>query len=141
EYREATKTLQTNKEGKLVILYTSNPVQQDSYIKAAQKKEYKVVKLETIVDAAFINHMEMKWENVHFTRVDSKIADNLIDKVETHETVLSKEEEEKLKALFNIEIPGLHVSVEIKGLSPDSLPVLATRPGFSRRMKDMAAMG
>ena len=58
-------------------MYTTNPVQQHSYIQAAQGKGYKVVKLETIVDAAFINQMEMKWENVHFTRVDSDIADNL----------------------------------------------------------------
>ena len=39
-----------------------------------------MVKLETIVDAAFINNMEMKWEDVQFVRVDADIADNLIDK-------------------------------------------------------------
>ena len=100
EYRTATETLQKNKEGKLVIIYTSNPVQQDSYIQAAQAKGYKVVKLETIVDAGFINQMEMKWEHVHFTRVDSEMVDNLIDKQESAETVLGKDEEEKLKDLF-----------------------------------------
>ncbi|MBS1662064.1 MAG: molecular chaperone HtpG, partial [Bacteroidetes bacterium] len=73
EYRMATETLQKNKEGKLIILYTSNPVVQDSYIVQAQAKGYTVVKLETIVDAAFINQMESKWPDVHFTRVDSDI--------------------------------------------------------------------
>ena len=73
------KHLQKNKDGKLVILYTTNPVQQDSYIKAAANKGYKVVKMETLVDAAFINTMEMKWENVTFKRVDADIVDNLID--------------------------------------------------------------
>ena len=62
EYQNATETLQKNKEGKLVILYTTDPVQQNSFIQAAKQKNYLVVKLETIVDAAFINHMEMKWE-------------------------------------------------------------------------------
>jgi molecular chaperone HtpG len=81
------KALQKNKEGKLVILYTSNPVQQDSYIRQARAKGYIVVKLETIVDAAFINQMESKWPDVHFTRVDSDIADNLIDKAETGRSV------------------------------------------------------
>ena len=99
-----------------------------------------MVKLETIVDAGFINQMEMKWEHVHFTRVDCEIVDNLIDKQELSETVLSKEEEEKLKSLFAVDIPALHVTVEIKGLNPDALPVVATRPEFMRRMKDMAAM-
>lgn len=140
EYRATTEAIQKNKDGKLVILYTSNPVQQDSYVQAAKAKGYKVVKLETLVDAGFINQMEMKWEQVHFTRVDSDIADNLIDKQESLATVLSPEDETRLKGLFEKDIPGLHVTVEVKGLSPDALPVVATRPEFMRRMKDMAAM-
>ena len=140
EYKIATETLQKNKEGKQVILYTSNPVQQDSYIREAQAKGYKVVKLETIVDAGFINQMENKWDSVHFTRVDSDVTDNLVDKQDSTETVLGKKEEEKLKELFKMDIPSLHVTVEIRGLSPETLPVVATRPEFMRRMKDMAAL-
>ncbi|MBI2729654.1 MAG: molecular chaperone HtpG [Sphingobacteriales bacterium] len=140
EYRTATEALQKNKDGKLVILYTTNPVQQDAYIKACNNKGYVVVKLETIVDASFINQMEMKWEQVHFVRVDADIVDNLIDKQELNESVLNKEEEAKLKELFSREIPDLHVTVEVKGLSTGALPVVATRPEFMRRMKDMAAM-
>ena len=140
EYRAAAETLQKNKDGKLVIIYTSNPVQQDSYIRAAQGLGYKVVKLETIVDAGFINQMELKWEQIHFTRVDSEVVDNLIDKQDSAESVLSKEDVEKLKSLFAVDIPTLHVTVEVKGLSPESMPVVATRPEFMRRMKDMAAL-
>ncbi|MDP4150702.1 MAG: molecular chaperone HtpG [Bacteroidota bacterium] len=140
EYRKETEAIQKNKDGKLVILYTSNPVQQDGYIRQALAKGYKVVKLETIVDAAFINQMEQKWTDVHFTRVDSEIADNLIDKAEGIDAVLSKEEENRLKELFDRQVADLHVTVEIKGLSPDAPPVLATRPEFMRRMKDMAAV-
>ncbi len=140
EYKNAAAALQKNKDGKIVIIYTSNPVQQDSYIRTAQGKGYKVVKLETIVDAGFINQMEMKWENVHFTRVDSEVVDNLIDKQDSAESILNKEEVEKLKTLFAYDIPSLNVSVEVKGLSPDAMPVVATRPEFMRRMKDMAAL-
>lgn len=140
EYRTAAEALQKNKEDQLVILYTTNPVQQDSYIQQAQAKGYIVVKLETIVDAAFINQMETKWEKVHFTRVDADIVDNLIDKVEASGSVLSGDEESALKELFGRQIPELHVTVEVKGLSPEAPPVVATRPEFMRRMKDMAAM-
>ena len=140
EYRSETEAIQKNKDGKLVILYSTNPVQQDAYIKGAQQKGFKVVKMETIVDAAFINHMEMKWENVHFTRVDADIADNLIDKSDSVESILNKEEETKLKDLFTYERPQLNVTVEIKGLSAEAPPVVATRPEFMRRMKDMSAM-
>jgi molecular chaperone HtpG len=140
EYKIATETLQKNKEGKQVILYTTNPVQQDAYIQAAVKKGYKIVKAETLVDAAFINQMEIKWDNVHFNRVDADIADNLVDKQEPTESVLNKEEESKLKELFGIQVPSLNVTVEIKGLHPETPPVMATRPEFTRRMKDMASV-
>jgi molecular chaperone HtpG len=140
EYRIATETLQKNKEGKQVIIYTSNPVQQDVFIREAQAKGFKVVRLETIVDAGFINQMEAKWDSVHFARVDSDVVDNLVDKQDATETVLGKEEEEKLKALFKMDMPALHITVEVRGLSPEALPVVATRPEFMRRMKDMAAL-
>lgn len=141
EYRAATESLQKNKDGKLVMLYTTDPVQQNSFIKGAQQKDYIVVKLETLVDAAFINNMEMKWNDVQFVRVDADIAENLIDKNENNESILSKEEEEKLKELFKVEIPDLHTNVEVKGLSKETAPVTATRPEFMRRMKDMATNG
>lgn len=141
EYKTATEALQKNKEGKHIILYSTNPIQQDAYIQACKQKGYVVVKMETLVDAAFINTMEMKWENVSFVRVDADIVDNLIDKQEGNETVLSKEETEQLKELFNINFADLHVTTEVKGLSPESAPVIATRPEFMRRMKDMAGVG
>src|SRR5688500_9703923 len=140
EYRMSAETLQKNKEGKLVVLYTTDPVQQHAFLKSAQDKGYIVVKLDTLIDASFINQMEMKWSDVHFTRVDSDIADNLIDKQESSESVLNKEEEEKLTALFGIDMPGLHMTVELKGLNAEAPPVVATRPEFMRRMKDMAAV-
>jgi molecular chaperone HtpG len=140
EYRTAAETLQKNKDGKLVILYTTNPVQQDAYIQQAAAKGYIVVDMETIIDNGFINQMEMKWENVQFVRVDSDIVDNLIDKQEGGDSVLSKEDEAKLKDLFALKIPEINVSVEVKGLSAEAPPVVATRPEFMRRMKDMAAM-
>jgi molecular chaperone HtpG len=141
EYRAATESFQKNKDGKLVMLYTTDPVQQNSFIQAAKQKNYVVVKLETIVDAAFINNMEMKWTDVQFARVDADITENLIDKAENTESVLSKDEETHLKELFTIEIPELHVTVDIKGLTPEAAPVIATRPEFMRRMKDMAMNG
>jgi len=141
EYKIATETLQKNKDGKQVILYTTNPVQQDAFIQAAAAKGFKVVKMETLVDAAFINTMEMKWENVQFTRVDADIADNLIDKSDHAESVLGKEESEKLKGLFEQQQAALHITVEVKGLSADAPPVVATRPELMRRMKDMGAVG
>ena len=141
EYKTATVANQKNKDGKQVIIYTTNPVQQDAYIQQAVAKGYTVVKMETLVDAAFINSVEMKWSDALFTRVDADIADNLIDKSESAESILSKEDAEKLKTLFEQPLDGLHINVEVKGLSTDAPPVTATRPEQMRRMKDMASVG
>ncbi|MGN6508501.1 MAG: molecular chaperone HtpG [Chitinophaga sp.] len=141
EYRAATAASQTNKENKLVILYATNPVQQDSYITAATAKGFKVVKLETMVDAGFINHMEQKWENVQFTRVDADIPDNLIDHEASAQSVLSEEQEGRLKELFGKQLALPHIKVELKGLGAADQPVIVTRGELMRRMKDMAAMG
>jgi molecular chaperone HtpG len=141
EYKTTTEATQKNKDGKHVLLYTTNPVQQDAFIQAAVGKGYKVVKLETMVDAAFINNVEMKWEGVQFVRVDADVVDNLIDKQENIASVLSEEEVAQAKKLFEFQVPEITLTVEVKGLSKDAAPVIATRPEFMRRMKDMASMG
>ena len=141
EYKTTTAATQKNKEGKQVLLYTTNPVQQDAFIQAAVAKGYKVVKLETMVDAAFINNVEMKWEGVQFVRVDADVVDNLIDKQENVDSILSKEEVEQAKKLFEFQVPEITLTLEVKGLSQDAAPIVATRPEFMRRMKDMAGMG
>ncbi len=141
EYKTATEATQKNKDGKQVILYTTNPVQQDVYVQQAINKGYTVVKMETMVDAAFIGSVEMKWSDTLFTRVDADIAENLIDKAEATESVLSKEEVDKLKTLFEQPQEAANITVEIKGLGTDAAPVTATRPEQMRRMKEMAAMG
>jgi molecular chaperone HtpG len=140
EYRTAAEGLQTNKDGKLVILYTTNPVQQDAYIQAASNRGFKVVIMDTLVDAGFINGVESKWENVNFTRVDADITDNLIDKQESSDSVLSTEETEQLKKMFDFQISNVNITIEVKGMGTDIAPVVATRPEFMRRMKDMATM-
>ena len=141
EYKKATEATQKNKEGKQVLLYTTNPVGQDAFIQAAVGKGYKVVKLETMVDAAFINNVEMKWEGIQFVRVDADVVDNLIDKQENVDSILSTAEVEQAKKLFEFQVPEITLKVEVKGLSNEAAPIVATRPEFMRRMKDMAGMG
>ncbi len=140
EYRTIAEVLQKNKEGKLVLLYSTQPEQQNVFIKTAEDKGYKVLQLDTMIDAAFINHMEMKWENVVFKRIDADIADNLIDQQDEIKSVLTENEVSELKEMFNLQLTDLHLNVEVKGLSVDAPPVIATRPEMMRRMKDMAHM-
>jgi molecular chaperone HtpG len=135
------ETTQKNKDGKIVVIYSSDVVAQNSYIQQANAKGYTVVKMDGIVDNGFTNSIETKWDDVQFVRVDSDVADNLVDKQEDNTSVLSEEQSTKLKELFALQYTGLNLQVEVKGLSADAPPVIASQPEFMRRMKDMAAMG
>lgn len=141
EYKQATETLQVDKDKKHVIIYTTDPVKQNAYIHAAANKGYNVIRMETMVDNAFINNIEMKWEGVRFVRVDSDIADNLIDKQENTHVLLTDEQATQLKDDFKrlVSVAGT-LNIECQGLSEGSAPVVITRSEMMRRMKDMAAM-
>lgn len=140
EYKTAVENFQVNKEGKTVVIYTTDAIQQDAYIKAATKKGYYVVKLNDLIDSNWIGQMEMKFDKIQFVRVDADVADNLVDKTESDSSVLSNEEAGQLVDLFKANITGGQSVVEVKGLSEDAPPVIATRPEWSRRMKDMAQL-
>ena len=138
EYTMAAETLQTNKDKKTIVIYTTDRVQQDAYIKAAKAKGYYVVKLNDLIDPSWIGHIEMKYGNIQFVRVDADIAENLIDKGDNNESLLTLEQANKLVDIFKSKTSFTNAVVEVKGLSADAAPVVATRPEWSRRMKDMA---
>ncbi|MCL6523304.1 MAG: molecular chaperone HtpG [Thermoflavifilum sp.] len=140
EYREKAAALQTNPDNKLVILYTTDVDHQYSYLQAARERGYIVVKLHSLIDAAFIQAMEDKWEDIIFTRVDADIPERLIHRDEASHSVLTAQQEALLKELLAKEVPNPAYRVELKGLSPETQPIIATRPEMNRRLKEMAAM-
>jgi molecular chaperone HtpG len=84
--------------------------------------------------------METKWENTVFTRVDSDIADNLIDKSEQQHVALTEDEQKKLTDWYTTLVNNPGLKIECRGLSTDAQPAIITRPEMSRRMKDMASV-
>lgn len=141
EYKEKVKANQTAKDGQVIYLYTTDAGKQDSFIQGAKAKAYDVLKLDGVLDNHFINTLEQKLEKVHIKRVDSDTLDKLIDKDEKIESVLNKDEQEKVKGVFEKAINNKNMSVAVESLSPDELPVVITMSEFMRRMKDMAKMG
>lgn len=141
EYKEKVKPSQTAKDEQLIYLYTSDTGKQDSFIQGAKAKSYDVLLLNGVLDNHFINTLEQKLEKVHIKRVDSDTSDKLIDKDQKMESVLSQEEQEKVKGIFEKAINNKNMSVAVESMSPDELPVVITMSEFMRRMKDMAKMG
>ena len=141
ELKEKIASNQTDKDGNLVVLYTSDEEEQHSYIVQAKERGYEIVKLDTMIDNHFIQQVEMKNEKTQFKRVDADIVSNLIPKEEEAVSVLSKEQEETLKTLFETTIEKSKADIELKALSPTDAPIVITRNEFMRRMMEMQKMG
>ncbi len=141
EYRDKVKANQTDKEKNLIYLYASDKSKQHSFIEGAKGKGYDVLLFEGILDSHFINTLEQKLEKTQIRRVDSDTTDKLIAKDEKLESVLSKEEEEQIKTIFETAINNKNMTVAVEPMSPDDLPVVITMSEFMRRMKDMAKTG
>ncbi|MFL9830819.1 molecular chaperone HtpG [Flavobacterium sp. ST-87] len=140
ELKENLKDNQTDKDGKLVVLYAGNKEEQHSYIEIAKEKGYEVL----LLDSPIISHLMQKLENdnkdLTFVRVDSDHIDNLIKKEETTISKLSEEEKESLKTSLESYIPKTY-TVQLEAMDSQAAPFIITQPEFMRRMKEMSQTG
>nr|WP_294788168.1 molecular chaperone HtpG [uncultured Flavobacterium sp.] len=140
ELKEKLKDNQTDKDGKLVVLYAGNKDAQHSYIEAAKEKGYEVL----LLDSPIISHLIQKIENdntgLTFVRVDSDHVDNLIKKDENTISKLSEEEQTTLKTSLEAYIPKAY-SVQLEAMDSQAAPFIITQPEFMRRMKEMSQTG
>ena len=141
EYQEKIKALQTNKDGKIVFLYTNSPEEQFSFVKKAKDRGYDVLHLEGPLTPHFVSKMEQTFENITFARVDADTLDKLIQKDEEIPSKLSKEDEEKLKPLFEQVVNKEKFIVQFESMSSDDAPIVITQPEFIRRMMEQQKLG
>jgi molecular chaperone HtpG len=141
EYSNHIKPNQTDKDKKVVHLYTTNKEEQHGFIASANEKGYDVLILDTPIDSHFVNMLESDLENTSFVRVDSAVADKLINTDEEMPSKLSQEEKDKLKADIEKLVEKQGFSVVFENLSETEQPMVITQPEFMRRMKDMSALG
>lgn len=140
-YREKVKAVQTDKNDKLVLLYTNSPDDHHLQIKAAESRGYDVLVFDQVIDNHFLQQLEYKEQGMSFSRVDSDTLDQLIQKEENAESVLSEDEQKSVKTIFESVLGEASMAkVELKPLAPEEAPVQITRPEFMRRMKEMQAM-
>ena len=141
ELIKSIKKSQTDKDAKTIILYASNVDEQDSYIKAAESKGYKVLLLDSPIVPHLIQKLESKKENISFARVDSDSIDNLIKKEDNIISKLDDKEKDKLKTYIEAVIPKEKYTIQLEALDSKELPFIITQPEFMRRMKDMQQSG
>jgi len=141
EYTEKIKPLQTDKDGKVVVLYTHDADAQFGFVKAAKDRGYDVLILDGPLVPHWISKLEQSGENLSFARVDADTLDKLIKKSEEIPSKLSKEEEEQLKPVFEASVNKEKFKVEFESMSESDAPIIITQPEFIRRMMEQQKTG
>jgi molecular chaperone HtpG len=140
EYKEKVKDAQTDKDSKLVYLYSHNAEEHHSLIEVAKSKGYNVLLLDGPLSSHYIQKLEEK-QGVSLARLDADTIDKLINKEEAQPSKLSKEEEDKVKPVFESNVSKEKFTVQFESMSETEQPVVITQSEFMRRMKEQQAMG
>ena len=141
EYKTLVKDNQTDKEGVLVNLYTTNKEEQYTYIEAAKQKGYSIIDASGQLDVPMLSMLEQKLEKTRYVRVDSDIIDRIIQKEEAPKNNLSEEETDNLSETFRSQMPKIQkaeFNIEVQALGESFQPVLITQNEYMRRMKEMS---
>ncbi|MEJ6796246.1 MAG: molecular chaperone HtpG [Flavobacteriales bacterium] len=141
EYFEKVKETQKNKDGKTILLYTTNPKEQHSFVKRATDKGYEVLDFEGPLVSHLMSKLESKHTDVQFSRVDADTIDKLIQKDEEQPSILSAEQIESLKPMIEGEVDKGKLVVQIESMSATDSPMIITQSEFMRRMKEQQMTG
>ena len=141
ELIEAVKGVQTDKNDKVVLPYTSDATIQHSFVSAASEKGYKVLIMEGPLSAHVVSKLEQTHSGVQFKRVDSDIIEKLIEKDETETSLLDEKQQETLTPILKSAFPGDGYEIKFAAMSPSSAPITITISEWMRRMKEQQAVG
>ena len=143
EYRALIESNQTDKDGNVTYIYSTDRTAQYSYIEAAEAKGYNVLLFDGQLDVHFIGMLEQKIEKSRFVRVDSNVADKLVDKNNNNEVSLTEAQKQMTEGVFKSQIPEIEKTnfiVIFEAIGETSQPIIITQNEFMRRMKDMSAL-
>lgn len=141
EYITKIEPNQTDKDGNRIGLYTNDLEKQHSFIEAAKEKGYDVLLLDEVIDNHFVSNLEQKNEKFQLKRVDADTSSKLIDKDEKNESVLSEDDTNKLKEVFEGAIDKEKYTINPEIMSPTDSFITITRSEWERRMSEMGGMG
>ena len=142
EYENLIKENQTDKNKTLIYLYSTNKTDQYPYIEKARNRGYDVLNFDGQLDIHIINHLETKFKDSRFVRVDSDVVDKLVLKDDPKQAKLSQVRQDDIKSIFNIRLTNKEIyNVVPETLDENDSPVVITQSEFMRRMKEMSALG
>jgi molecular chaperone HtpG len=141
EYKEKNKGINKEKDGKQVVLYSSDPEKQIALVDMVKKQGMEVIYFNSMIDVHFIQFIEMKESGISFIRLDSdsnellegeeesKIVDENNKSITDHmksyfESVLNKDDKKK-------------VEIKVKSMKDQTIPAMIVFSEHLRRFKEM----
>ena len=141
EYKTLIETEQTDKNKKLIYLYTTDTQEQFTFIESAKNRGYDVLVFDSQLDSHYVNLLESKFKDSSFMRVDSDHIDKIIQKADLEKPAISSAEEKDIANAFEAAMPGgNHYNVSVENLGETDPAVMITRSEFMRRYREMSAM-
>lgn len=141
EFKEQIAPLQTDKDNRVIALYTHSVEEHFSFVKQARDRGYVVALIDGPLAPHWVSKLEQTIEDMSFARVDADTLDQLIKKDGELPSKLSEEQEAALKPLFETAVDARKFKIEFKSMSETDAPIIVTQPEFIRRMMEQQKMG
>jgi molecular chaperone HtpG len=137
EYWEKNKEKNQNK-----IFYANETEMGSVYMQLLKSQGLEALLVDSKIDSHLIQHLETKNPDWKFQRVDSELADQVLDKDSKTDLVNEANETEssRITKLFESALPSEGVQVKVEALKSVDVPGVILLPEFMRRMTEMNSM-
>lgn len=138
EYWEKNKDKNQNK-----IYYTNETELNSVYLDLLSSQGLSALVIDSKIDAHLFQHLEMKNPDWKFQRVDSELADSIVDQDAKKPELVNEAnqtESDRLVQLFSSAIQSEGVTVKVETLKSETVPAIVILPEFIRRMSEMNSM-
>jgi molecular chaperone HtpG len=119
------------------VFYVTDEKQQAQYIRMFGEHDMEAVILNTMIDNHFIQFLEMKENNIKFSRIDSDLSESMKDESAGEDKAeLAKE----LEKIFKEALGNDKLKVQVEALKSAGVPGMILLSEYSRRMQEMSRM-
>ncbi len=138
EYLERAKASHENK-----VYYANDEATQAPYLRLFATQGIEVLVLDALIDTHFTQFLEMKNSDMKFLRVDSDLAEGMINDDAAKKIVEGSDEktrEDEIREALEAQLDTKGLSVRVENLKDETVSGIILLSEQTRRMKDMTRM-
>jgi len=140
KYTTLTEYWDRNKDKNDKKIFYANEAEKSSvYMDLLKSQGLEAVMVDSRIDSHFIQFLEGKNPDWKFQRVDSELADQVVDKDEKPGVVdqNNKTESDRIKEFFEKAIGREGLEIKVSSLKSQEVPAVILLPEYIRRMSEM----